>query len=65
MGDRGRPGAKLHPLPSTDGFVAYTSSHLEGAASELIIPSYHSGHQHPAGIAEVIRILHLHLKALR
>ena len=65
MGNRGKPDAKLNPLTGTDGFVAYTSSHLEGARSELIIPSYHSGHQHPAGIAEVIRILHLHLKAPR
>ena len=61
MGDRGKDDAKLDSLIGSDSFVAYRSSHLEGAQSELIIPSGHSGHQHPAGIAEVIRILHLHL----
>ena len=62
-GDRGRPNATADPHFTSDGFVAYTSSHLEGAQSELIIDSDHSGHQNPAGIAEVIRILHLHLKS--
>ncbi len=62
IGDRGRPDAKADPTRGNDSFVAYTSSHLERAQSELIIPSNHSGHQHPAGIAEVLRILHLHLK---
>ena len=61
IGDRGKDDAKLDHLIGSDSFVAYRSSHLEGAQSELIIPSDHSGHQHPAGIAEVIRILHLHL----
>ncbi len=61
MGDRGKGGNKDHTRPvSTDGFVAYWSSHLPGAASEKIIPSNHSAHQHPDGIAEVRRILHLH-----
>ncbi len=63
IGDRGKADAKANPLVGSDSFVAYTSSHLEGAQSELIIPSNHSGHQHPAGIAEVIRILHQHLKS--
>jgi pimeloyl-ACP methyl ester carboxylesterase len=62
IGDRGRAEAKADPTRGNDSFVAYTSSHLEGAQSELIIPSNHSGHQHPDGIAEVLRILHLHLK---
>jgi hypothetical protein len=62
IGDRGKPDAKDHPRLGSDSFVAYTSSHLEGAASQRIIPSNHSGHQHPEGIAEVIRILHLHLE---
>ncbi|MDB6071439.1 MAG: alpha/beta hydrolase [Verrucomicrobiales bacterium] len=61
MGDRGQAKAKLHPEEGSDGFVPYKSSHLPGAASELIIPSNHSGHQSPEGIAEVIRILKLHL----
>jgi pimeloyl-ACP methyl ester carboxylesterase len=63
IGDRGKANAKLNPRVGSDGFVAYTSSHLDGAASERIIPSNHSGHQHPDGISEVIRILHLHLKS--
>jgi pimeloyl-ACP methyl ester carboxylesterase len=61
MGDRGKADAKDNPIIGSDGFVAYTSSHLDGAVSQRIIPSNHSGHQHPDGIAEVIRILHLHL----
>lgn len=62
IGDRGKPEARLHPELGSDGFVPYWSSHLEGAQSELIIPSNHTGHQSPQGIAEVIRILRLHLK---
>jgi hypothetical protein len=61
MGDRGKGGKLDGTKPSsTDGFVPYWSSHLEGAASEKIIPSNHSAHQHPDGIAEVRRILRLH-----
>ena len=61
-GDRGRSKAKADRLVGGDGFVPYSSSHLEGAQSELVIPSDHSGHQNPAGIIEVIRILQLHWK---
>lgn len=57
IGDRG----KGNTPDSSDGVVAYWSSHLEGAASEKIIPSNHTAHQHPDGIAEVRRILLLHL----
>lgn len=52
-GDRGRGDAPN----SNDGIVAYWSSHLSGAASELVIPSGHAAQVHPAGIAEVRRIL--------
>src|SRR6202022_1045941 len=38
---------------STDGTVAYWSSHLDGAQSELIVPSNHAAQVHPAGMAEV------------
>ncbi len=65
IGDRGHPASKLNPLIGSDSFVAYKSSHLPGAKSELIIPSDHSGHQNPEGIAEVLRILRLHLKTAR
>jgi pimeloyl-ACP methyl ester carboxylesterase len=53
MGDRGRgDGAK-----SSDGVVRYESSHLDGAKSELIVPSDHTVQQNPQAIAEVQRIL--------
>ena len=58
IGDRGKGGNKDRTKPiSSDGFVPYWSSHLEGAASELIVPSNHSAHQNPQSIAEVRRIL--------
>ncbi len=56
MGDRGKGDTP----DSSDGVVAYWSSHLDGAVSEKIVPSNHSAHQNPAGIEEVRRILHLH-----
>ena len=46
----------------TDGIVDYSSSHLEGAESELIIKSEHSAHQQPLAIKEIKRILLKHLK---
>jgi predicted GNAT family acetyltransferase len=61
MGDRGKDGNKDHTPPvSTDGIVPYWSSHLDGAQSELIVPSNHSAHQNPQAIQEVRRILKLH-----
>ncbi len=63
MGDRGKGGNLDHTKPvSTDGFVPYWSSHLDGYVSEKIIPSHHSAHQHPEGMQEVLRILRLHSK---
>jgi pimeloyl-ACP methyl ester carboxylesterase len=56
IGDRGRGDTPN----SSDGVVAYWSSHLEGAASEKIVPSGHTSDQHPEGIEEVRRILHVH-----
>jgi pimeloyl-ACP methyl ester carboxylesterase len=53
--------ASLHPgLPRdamTDGFVRYTSAHLEGAASEQIVTSSHLCEANPEVITEVRRIL--------
>jgi pimeloyl-ACP methyl ester carboxylesterase len=64
LGDRGKGGNLSHTEPvSSDGIVPYWSSHLDGAQSEVIIPSGHWTNQHPQGIAEVKRILHLHLKS--
>lgn len=63
LGDRGKGGNPNHVDPvSTDGIVPYWSSHLDGAQSELVIPSDHWTHRHPLGIAEIDRILHEHLK---
>ena len=58
VGDRGRGNSPK----SSDGVVAYWSSYLEGARSTKIVPSNHSTHQNPEGIAEILRILKLHLK---
>jgi hypothetical protein len=41
IGDRGRGDTPN----SSDGVVAYWSSHLEGAQSERIVPSDHGAHQ--------------------
>jgi pimeloyl-ACP methyl ester carboxylesterase len=46
----------------TDGIVPYTSSHLEGAQSELIVKSDHSVEENLNAIREVRRILLLHLE---
>jgi len=40
-----------------DGVVAYSSAHLEGVASELIVHSGHSTQEEPQSIEEVRRIL--------
>jgi hypothetical protein len=62
LGDRGKGGNRDHTKPiSSDGIVPYWSSHMDGAESEIIIPSGHWTNQHPQGIAEVKRILYLHL----
>jgi pimeloyl-ACP methyl ester carboxylesterase len=55
-GDRGRGDAPK----SSDGVVPYWSSHLNGAQSELIVPSDHRAQRNPKAIAEVDRILKLH-----
>ena len=46
----------------TDGIVPYTSSHLEGAQSELIVKSGHSVQENLSAIREVRRILLQHLE---
>jgi pimeloyl-ACP methyl ester carboxylesterase len=63
IGDRGLGGNldKTEPA-SSDGVVPYWSSHLDGAESELVIPSGHWTILHPQGMAEVKRILHRHLE---
>jgi pimeloyl-ACP methyl ester carboxylesterase len=59
MGDRGKGDTPN----SSDGVVAYWSSHLKGAVSERIVPSGHGSHEHPEGIEEARRILLQHLKS--
>ena len=61
MGDRGRGDTPN----SSDGVVPYWSSHLDGAQSELIVPSNHSAHQNRQAIEEVRRILKLHARSSR
>jgi hypothetical protein len=61
MGDRGKGGNKDKTKPcSSDGLVPYWSSHLDGAESELMVPSGHGAHQNAQAIEEVRRILVLH-----
>lgn len=67
-----RPGLVYHSIignrgkgerqGSSDGIVPYWSSHLPGAQSETMIPASHTLTGHPETIAEVSRILQLHLK---
>jgi triacylglycerol esterase/lipase EstA (alpha/beta hydrolase family) len=60
IGDKG----KGNTPNSTDGVVAYWSSHLDGAKSEKIVPGPHSSTGLPQTITELDRILELHLKTL-
>jgi len=53
IGDRGRGDTPN----SSDGVVPYWSSHLNGAQSELIVPSDHAAPRNAAAIREVERIL--------
>ena len=53
IGNRGRDEG----LASSDGIVAYRSSHLEGAESEKIIPAGHNLVSNSATVAEIKRIL--------
>ena len=59
VGDRGRGDTPN----SSDSVVAYWSSHLDGAASERIVPSNHSSPLNPEAIAEVHRILKLNAQS--
>ncbi len=46
----------------SDGVVPYSSAHLDGADSELIVKAFHDAHQHLEAIVEIRRILHEHLE---
>lgn len=56
LGDK-KPGG-----PVTDGVVSWASAHLEGAASEIVVPSGHASYDHPQTVEEIRRILRLHLQ---
>jgi pimeloyl-ACP methyl ester carboxylesterase len=58
IGDRGLGNGEQ----GSDGVVPYTSAHLAGAESELIVPSDHAATAHPLTVLEIKRILHLHLQ---
>jgi pimeloyl-ACP methyl ester carboxylesterase len=58
IGDRGKGDTPN----SSDGVVEYWSSHLKSADSEKIVPGTHGAFKLPECIAELRRILHLHLK---
>jgi len=60
IGDRGHGDGEK----SSDGAVTYASSHLAGANSELIVPSDHRTYENPQALAEVKRILKVHLAEL-
>ncbi|HMG06816.1 MAG TPA: alpha/beta fold hydrolase [Chthoniobacterales bacterium] len=59
VGDRGKGDTPN----SSDGVVAYWSSHLDGATAERIVPSNHSSPLNPEAIAEVHRILKLNARS--
>ena len=68
------PGLKAHSIIAVedpaagvlgrDGVVAYSSAHLEGVESELVVPCSHSCQDHPQAIQEVRRILLEHLREI-
>jgi hypothetical protein len=60
IGDRGKGSSPN----SSDGVVAYWSSHLDGAKSEKIVPGPHTSCALPETITELDRILELHVKNL-
>src|SRR5262249_55432393 len=48
---------------SSDGVVPYTSSHLDGVDSEILVPANHLAlHHHPRSVLEVWRILQEHYR---
>lgn len=51
-------------LDSDDGVVPYASSHLDGADSELAVPSWHDVQETPQAIIELRRILRMHASVL-
>ena len=46
---------------ASDGVVTYQSAHIDGVASEFIVPSPHTCLGHPATIGELRRIMLEHI----
>src|SRR5690606_18624892 len=61
IGDRGRGGTRH----SSDGIVGYWSSHVDGAESELIVPTGHDAQAYPGTEQESLRSLRDQIKASR
>jgi hypothetical protein len=55
IGNQGKDSLPL--AESSDGIVPYWSSHLDGAKSELIVPTGHDSFDNPKSVTEVLRIL--------
>lgn len=47
----------------SDGIVPYSSSHLDGAASETIITGSHNIHESPKTVLQLRKILYQHIKS--
>lgn len=59
-----KDGKALDDPDCSDGFVPYSSSHLDGVESELVVRSDHGVHEKYEAIEEMRRILRLHVKKL-
>lgn len=55
IGNQGKNNVPL--AKSSDGVVPYWSSHLDGAESEIIVPTGHDAFDSPKSVTEVLRIL--------
>lgn len=55
-----KPGMDV--ASGNDGVVTYTSAHIDGVESELIVRTDHSCQSHPFVIEEVRRILLKHIR---
>lgn len=60
-----RKGLPLTDPKCSDGAVPYSSAHLDSVDSELVVRSNHSAQERPETIAEIRRILLLHLRSAR
>lgn len=59
-----KKGHELSDPKCSDGVVPYSSSHLDGVESELVVSSDHGAHARAEAISEIRRILRLHLKTV-